>query len=176
MKRTLPVVAVLLIAGFVLASCKSKKNAVSSASRQKEASRNEYTELSKKLNLEVNRNDNIRLYEYVAGWLGTSHKTGGCDKRGVDCSCFVRMAVEDVYGQKLPRTAAEMHKHTKHIGKNNLKEGDLVFFNIKSAKPSHVGIYLKNGWFAHVSTSRGVMINNLDEAYYEKYFTSAGRN
>lgn len=158
------------------ASCKSKKQVVRSTGPKQEAKRKDYDELSKRLNFEVNKGDNIKLYSYVADWLGTRHKIGGCDKSGIDCSCFIRMAAENVYQVKLARTAADMQKQTRNIDKDDLKEGDLVFFNIQSSKPSHVGIYLKKGWFAHVSTSRGVMINSLDEAYYTKYYSGAGRN
>jgi cell wall-associated NlpC family hydrolase len=87
----------------------------------------------------------------------------------------VQLLHQQVYGKSLPRTADQMYKETKSIGTNNLTEGDLVFFNINSKKVSHVGVYLKEGWFAHVSTSKGVMINSLSEAYYQKHYTSAGR-
>lgn len=165
-----------LITTLVFSSCKSKKTAAKKTAPKEEIKRKDYAEISKRLNFDVNRGDNIKLYAYVADWLGTSHKIGGCDKSGIDCSCFIRMVSENVYQAKLARTAAEMQKQVKKIDKDELHEGDLVFFNIKSAKPSHVGIYLKQGWFAHVSTSRGVMINNLSEAYYDKYFSGAGRN
>jgi cell wall-associated NlpC family hydrolase len=68
-----------------------------------------------------------------------------------------------------------MHKESKEIKSRDLSEGDLVFFKINAKKVSHVGVYLKEGWFAHVSTSKGVMINNLSEAYYQKHYTSSGR-
>lgn len=165
-----------MVATLAFASCKSKKQAISPSAPKQEAKRKEYDELSKRLNFEVNKSDNIKLYTYIADWLGTRHKIGGCDKSGIDCSCFIRMVSENVYSTKLARTAADMQKQVKNIDRDELQEGDLVFFNIKSSKPSHVGIYLKKGWFAHVSTSKGVMINNLSEAYYDKYFSGAGRN
>lgn len=167
---------IVCIAVISFASCKSHKNAVKSRTEPRENSKKEYRELSEKLNLEVNKQDNFKLYQYIADWLGTSHKIGGCDKKGIDCSCFVRLVFEQIYHQKLPRTAAEMHRNLKSVARGELKEGDLVFFNIKSSKPSHVGIYLKLGWFAHVSTSKGVMINNLSETYYEKYYYGGGRS
>ena len=165
-----------LFASLAFASCKSKKSTVKGTAPKEEAKRKEYSEISKRLNFEVDKGDNIRLYTYIADWIGTKHKIGGCDKSGIDCSCFIRMVSESVYHARLARTAAEMQKQVKNIDRDELQEGDLVFFNIKSAKPSHVGIYLKRGWFAHVSTSKGVMINNLSEAYYDKYFSGAGRN
>lgn len=156
------------------ASCKSKKNATHSGKKEK-TSRKEYKALSEKLNLDVTKDDNIKLYTFVAEWLGTPHQMGKCTKSGVDCSCFVVLLYDKIYQQKLPRTAAEMHKQSSSVSKRNLNEGNLVFFKIKSRKVSHVGVYLKDGWFAHVSTSKGVMINNLSEKYYEQYYDGGGR-
>jgi lipoprotein Spr len=55
------------------------------------------------------------------------------------------------------------------VAKDDLKEGDLVFFKIHSRSISHVGIYLGDGRFAHAS-SRGVAINSINDAYYSRYF------
>lgn len=154
-------------------ACKSKKGVTKN--NKAKGTNKELKVLSEKLNLELDKSDNIHLYKFVAKWLGTPHKLGSCTTSSIDCSCFVQLLFEVVYEYKLPRTAAEMHKATKRKDSDNLKEGDLVFFKINANKVSHVGVYLKNGWFAHVSTSRGVMINNLNEAYYKKHYTDAGR-
>ncbi len=156
-----------------LASCKSKKGVPQT--KKTEPTRKEYRELSEKLNLDIDKSDNIKLYKFVGNWLGVPHKLGSCTSSAIDCSCFVQLLYQQVYGNKLPRTAAEMHKDSKEIKPRDLTEGDLVFFKINAKKVSHVGVYLKEGWFAHVSTSKGVMINNLSEAYYQKHYTSAGR-
>jgi len=162
----------LLILSTLLFSCRSKKETTSNSPKKKSK---ELETLSTKLNLEVEKEDNFNLYQYVGEWLGTPHQLGSCQKSAIDCSCFVLQLYESVYGIKLPRTASEMFKQSNPIERNKLDEGDLVFFSIKSSKVSHVGIYLKQGWFAHVSTSKGVMINNLEEGYYQKYFTGGGR-
>lgn len=156
----------------MLFSCRSKKETTSNSAKKKSK---ELEQLSTKLNLEVEKEDNFNLYQYVGEWLGTPHQLGSCQKTAIDCSCFVLQLYESIYGIKLPRTAAEMFKQSKRIEQHQLDEGDLVFFSIKSSKVSHVGVYLKQGWFAHVSTSKGVMINNLAEGYYQKYFTGGGR-
>jgi len=160
---------------FLLAACAGKKHATTTSSKPgSEIKRSEYKKLSDQLNVSVDANCNIQLYRFVSEWIGTPHKDGGCDKRGTDCSCFVRMAYEQTYNKKLPRTSAEMFSLSKRVGKGRLKEGDLVFFKIKSSKISHVGIYLKDNWFAHASTSKGVIINSLSEPYYEKSYAGAG--
>jgi len=163
----------LLILVTAFAACKSKK-AVTSKHQQTKYTNKELKALSHKLNLEIEKDDNVKLYQFVAQWLGTPHKLGACTKSAIDCSCFVVLLYTEVYQTKLPRTSIEMHQKATTTKQHKLKEGDLVFFSIKSKKVSHVGVYLKNGWFAHVTTSKGVMINNLSEEYYEKYFTSGG--
>jgi lipoprotein Spr len=61
------------------------------------------------------------------------------------------------------------------LSKDDLKEGDLVFFKIKSSRITHIGIYLGDRRFAHASSSRGVVISNLDEPYYARHFYRGGR-
>lgn len=172
-KRALLYISILV----TIAACKTSKPATyqsekgsSHVEEQKELSK-----LSTQLSLDLSTEDDLELYAFVADWLGVPHKNGGCEKSGTDCSCFVRMAYEQTYHKKLPRSSAEMFKHTERIDTDSLREGDLVFFKIKSSHISHVGIYLKDNWFAHVSSSKGVMINNLNEKYYRSYFAGAGR-
>jgi cell wall-associated NlpC family hydrolase len=61
------------------------------------------------------------------------------------------------------------------IDKDELQQGDLVFFNTFGSGVSHVGIYLADGKFAHTSTSKGVTIDNLDSPYYMKNYYGSGR-
>jgi lipoprotein Spr len=46
---------------------------------------------------------------------------------------------------------------------------------VRSKKITHVGVYLANNYFVHASTTQGVMISNLNEDYWRKYFAGAGR-
>lgn len=122
--------------------------------------------------------DNKKLYTVVEKWLGVPYKYGGQTKSGTDCSGLVVEVYKDVYGKKLYRSSYEIYeKNCKQIKKNDLKEGDLVFFiTSKTGKRiNHVGIYLNDNKFVHSTTSRGVIISDLSEAYYEKYFYRAGR-
>jgi lipoprotein Spr len=79
-----------------------------------------------------------------------------------------------VYGLKLPRTARQQYRASEKVDKDNIKEGDLVFFNTRGGV-SHVGVYLMNGFFVHSSTKDGVKISHLDEEYYHRKFIGAGR-
>lgn len=118
---------------------------------------------------------NASLKKEIDSWLGVPYKYGGTTKAGVDCSAFCGNVFQKVYGISLGRSANDIYLQAKAIRKEELKEGDLVFFKINSAKVSHVGIYLSANKFAHASTSRGVMISDLTEAYWTKYYFASGR-
>lgn len=116
-----------------------------------------------------------KLYSFVLDWYGAPYRYGGCKQNGVDCSCFAGVLCEQVYGVRLPRRSEDIFKSCKLFSIKDAREGDLVFFKIAGKQVNHVGVYLRGNWFVHASTSRGVIINNLDEAYYSKYFFCAGR-
>jgi lipoprotein Spr len=60
------------------------------------------------------------------------------------------------------------------IRKDQLKQGDLVFFNTTGGI-SHVGVYLANNKFVHAAASAGVMISDLEDAYYKRRYIGATR-
>jgi cell wall-associated NlpC family hydrolase len=118
---------------------------------------------------------NTNLFLKIDEWWGTSYCMGGTTKNCVDCSGFTGNVMRDVYKINLPRTAAEQHNATDKVTKENLKEGDLVFFKTKRGYINHVGIYLCNNKFVHASTSNGVMISDLNEHYWQGKFAGGGR-
>lgn len=121
--------------------------------------------------------ENEALNKAINFWLGTPHKGGGCNKSGIDCSCLVMSIYKEVYGIDLYRSSIDIQKNVFFVSKSQLKEGDILFFKTTSAdRVTHVGIYLKNDEFVHTSTSKGVIISNLNEAYYQRTFFKAGRH
>lgn len=127
------------------------------------------------LGLDYNAQDNQKLYEAINSWLGVPYKYGGTDRNGVDCSAFVGIIYKQVYGVTLQRTSNDMLRDVNLISKSKLKEGDIVFFTNSNGKVSHVGIYLKDGLFAHASTSNGVSVSRVDDSYWSKHFYKGGR-
>ncbi len=116
------------------------------------------------------------LYSFIDDWYGTPYRYGGTGRNGIDCSAFVRELCQDVYGARLKRTSAEQFEETDYIATpTNLKEGDLVFFKIRSRSISHVGLYLGEGQFVHSSRSKGVVISNLNDSYWSRYYVGGGR-
>jgi cell wall-associated NlpC family hydrolase len=134
--------------------------------------------LSYRLGMSVTSNDNLELYDLISKWIGTPHKMGQSSKKGTDCSGFVSIICKEIYGKNLERSSAAMLKVNcrKVLHQENLREGDLVFFYTGklSQTPSHVGIYLKDGKFAHSSTTNGVIVSSLNEPYYVKRWISGG--
>ncbi|MBO4587252.1 MAG: C40 family peptidase [Bacteroidales bacterium] len=127
------------------------------------------------LGLEYSASDNNALYEAINSWLGVPYKYGGTDRNGIDCSAFVGTIYKQVYGVTLNRTANDMLRNVTLIAKSKLREGDIVFFTNRNGKVSHVGIYLKEGLFAHASTSNGVSVSRLDDTYWQKHFYKGGQ-
>jgi cell wall-associated NlpC family hydrolase len=135
--------------------------------------RKKYSEMLGVTQGEIN---NSALYNFIDKWLGTNYRIGGCDIQGIDCSGFAQKLYSEVYGIDLLRTARDQFSNCKRIkNASNAVEGDLVFFHIRSKHISHVGIYLTNKYFVHASTSNGVIISNLNEEYWSKYYAGCGR-
>ena len=126
------------------------------------------------LDIEVEKLTNKKLIEYVHQWWAVPYRIGGNSKEGIDCSAFVQGLTNEAFGLSLPRTSREQADFCKEIPKQELKEGDLVFF-ASGRSISHVGMYISNNKFVHASTSMGVVISDLDEAYWSRRFVKAGR-
>ena len=109
------------------------------------------------------------LVRVVKTFLGVPYKLGGSTLKGIDCSAFVKKIYE-IFNIELPRTTREQFSVGKKIGKEQLEQGDLVFFR-RRGNSSHVGIYIGDNQFVHASSSnRQVKIDYLDAPYYSKRF------
>ncbi|WP_256010979.1 C40 family peptidase [Desertivirga xinjiangensis] len=123
----------------------------------------------------VSATSNVKLYQFVYDWLGTPYRLGGDTERGIDCSGFAYQLYDKVFNTVIGNNSRNIFSMVNPVNKEELKEGDLVFFKINSRAISHVGVYLGNDKFAHASSSRGVMISNLNEAYWKRYYYKGGR-
>ncbi len=115
------------------------------------------------------------LFYKTNEWLGVRYRYAGHSKKGIDCSGFAKMLYHEVYCTELSGGSKDLWKRVKPVKKDSLQEGDLVFFRIRRGQISHVGVYLGHGRMAHASVRWGVIISDLDEPYYKKYYFSGGR-
>jgi lipoprotein Spr len=130
--------------------------------------------LSQIMGVAMSATSNMKLFHFVYDWIGTPYRFGGSSRTGIDCSAFTKELYSEVFNMDIQRNSRDIFSMVSPVGKDDLKEGDLVFFKIHSRRISHVGIYLGNNRFAHAS-SRGVAISSLDDAYYSRYFYRGGR-
>ncbi len=117
---------------------------------------------------------NKSLYNFITDWTGVQYRLGGLDKKGIDCSGFALLLEKKIYGIDLPRRSKDQAEVIKKKSINQLKEGDLIFFSFGGREVDHVGIYLNGDHFVHASPSRGVIVDNLNIAAYQKALVKAG--
>jgi len=112
-------------------------------------------------------------------FLGVPYRRGGNSAdHGFDCSGFTRHVFELSLGLVLPRRADEQAQTAGLISvkRNELKPGDLVFFNTLKRTFSHVGIYVGEGKFIHSPRAGGeVRVEDMGASYWAKRFTGARR-
>ncbi len=135
--------------------------------------------IEEKTGISVKNNRTLAsLYNEAVEWLKTPYRRGGMSHRGMDCSGLASTIYENVFGIKLQRRSRDISKlDVDDLAKDELKPGDLVFFSTsrRGKGINHVGVYLGNNHFVHASCSNGVIISNLNEAYYKRTWVKGGR-
>jgi cell wall-associated NlpC family hydrolase len=108
---------------------------------------------------------------------GVRYKYGGnSPETGFDCSGFVRYVFQQATSLTLPHNALAISRLGQAVPKDELKPGDLVFFNTLKRTFSHVGIYLGDNRFIHSPSSGGkVKIENMQDGYWAKRYNGAQR-
>ena len=112
---------------------------------------------------------------YALGLIDTGYRFGGKNpEAGLDCSGMVAYIVEHISGRRLPHNAAQIAERTRPIEVDELRPGDLVFFNTLKRRHSHMGIYIGDGRFVHAPNSRGrVRVERLANRYFAQRIDGA---
>ncbi len=107
--------------------------------------------------------------------LGCAYVYGATGPNSFDCSGLTQW-VYSKCGVSIPRTSSSQYSSSIKVSRDNLKKGNLVFFNTGGNGVSHVGLYIGNGKFIHAANSRtGVITSSLSEKYYASRYVGAGR-
>lgn len=118
------------------------------------------------------------LVDFSKNYLGTPYVWAGTDlENGVDCSGFVYSIYQN-FGITLQRTSRDMYGQGTEVEQDNLKAGDLVFFNSGGdSEISHVGMYIGDGQYIHSTNGagNGVVISDLSSSYAVKTYVGAKR-
>ncbi|TZF82196.1 glycoside hydrolase [Pedobacter sp. BS3] len=168
------IVALLLVCTFVSAQAQTTP-AKGSKTEVQDPDNLAKDYFSQIMGVAISATSNLKLYQFIYDWIGTPYRLGGDTKRGIDCSGFAYQLYDKVFNTVIGNNSRNIFSMVNPIDKDELKEGDLVFFKIKSRSISHIGVYIGDNKFAHASSSRGVMISNLDEPYWKRYYYKGGR-
>lgn len=106
---------------------------------------------------------------------GTPYRNGGSDPSGFDCSGFVQW-VYARHGTALPREVRQQWRIGDDVDREDVRAGDLLFFETVSRGASHVGIALDGDRFVHAPSSTGVVrIERISTAYWSSRWVGAKR-
>ena len=109
------------------------------------------------------------------GFRGVPYRNGGSDPSGFDCSGFMQYVFAR-HGTLLPREVRDQYRAGREIDLDDVKAGDLLFFETVSRGASHVGMALGDGWFVHAPSSRGIVrVERHTDSYWARRFVGARR-
>ena len=117
-----------------------------------------------------------RAAAYALKMIGKPYRFGGASpSRGFDCSGLVQYSYAHA-GLRLPHNTDAQWRLSKPIRRADLRRGDLLFFDEKGGRNSHVGIYLGDGTFVHApSSGKKVRRDRLDSPYWRKHLSQPRR-
>jgi cell wall-associated NlpC family hydrolase len=75
--------------------------------------------------------DQSKMMREISKYMGVSYVHGGASLDGMDCSGYTMTVYKNSVGKLLPRSSAEQAKVGKPVELNDLKFGDLIFFNTR---------------------------------------------
>lgn len=120
-----------------------------------------------------------KVISYAKSLLGKKYSWGAEGPNTFDCSGFTYYVLKQSAGITIPRVSKDQSKYGTYVNRNDVKEGDLVFFDTNGSNDgnvSHVGIYIGNGQFIHASSSKGeVVISDFNSNYYKGAYVNARR-
>jgi len=125
------------------------------------------------------KNKSTKMTRLAKKKLGKRYVWGAVGQKNTfDCSGLTSYVCKK-NGINIPRRAIAQSKYGKYIKRNQLKPGDLIFFDTSKRHKgyvNHVGIYLGNDKFIHASSAKKkVVITRLSKSFYSKRYKGARR-
>ncbi len=166
---------------FITVSCSKKQIPVSSLPYNSPGLNSEMQNFIKggaELKLDTGKKKPKQIIRIAEKYLGTPHCMGGTTKKCLDCSglTYVSFSRNKI---SIPRRSQDQARYGRIIlNKNDLKKGDFVFFTKSYNAPeylTHVGIYLGNKRFIHASTSKGVIVTEIQNPWWSERFVFGTR-
>ena len=119
----------------------------------------------------------ISIVSEASKYMGIPYRWGGTSPQtGFDCSGFVQFIFRHTLNIRLPRMPVDMSRLGSRVSREELAPGDLVFFNTRGGKFTHVGIYTNDSQFIHAPMpGTRVTVSRMDSTYYRHRFTYAVR-
>lgn len=106
--------------------------------------------------------------------IGSHYVAGMAGPRAFDCSGLALYVVKHAYGKSLPHYSRDQYRVLKHVAKNHLRPGDLVFFFRYGAH--HVGVYIGKGRMVSATNPHGgVKIDSVFTGWYGQRYSGAAR-
>lgn len=116
----------------------------------------------------------MAVLDYAKKFTGIKYRSGGESPAGFDCSGYVRYVFKN-FGIDPVHTAAGQYNAGTVINKEELRAGDLVFFNTGGNGINHSGIYIGENQFIHSSSSKGIKVDSLSDSYWSPRYRGASR-
>ena len=112
---------------------------------------------------------------FALGLIETGYRFGGKNpEAGLDCSGMVSYVYNKAADLPLAGSAADIARRGRAIAADQLRPGDLVFFNTRRQSYSHVGIYIGDDRFIHAPSTRGkVRTESLKNGWFAARFEEA---
>ena len=176
-----PKILFFILLPLLLASCGAKKEVA--IDKPVEVTNYSRPNNPEKILIEEEPEDDKELFpviETALSFLGTNYRYGGTTDKGMDCSglIYTSFLKQDI---ALPRSSRDMSLLGNRLNLDEVETGDLLFFETDKKKKviNHVGLVVELNaqkiYFIHSTTSRGVIISALDEAYWQEHFVMARR-
>ncbi|MBP2002923.1 C40 family peptidase [Halobacillus andaensis] len=117
------------------------------------------------------------LIEEAEKHIGIAHREGGAfPEQGFDSSGFVQYVFNEVLGFMLPRTLDQQMEQGKEVNREDIEEGDVLFFSKDGGSVSHSAIYMGDDRLIHPTVSKGVEVTHFnDNSYWSGNFIEARR-